>query len=142
MSNIDNPKSKYIQKIPQEDWEQTPDSVKKLVEELEKSSEKPNMNFSEEIQERTAVLITLLMDSLFFIFWIVLQWSISHYIIGKLQLNGIDKWTSIIFQIIFAISTATAVGTYTWKDISLIIIRANKAIKKEKGLEQVDDENK
>lgn len=147
MSNIDETKSNDIQKIPQQDWEQTPDSVKELVKKLEK----PNIDFSEEIQERIAVIVTLLMDSLFFIFWLLLQWSISHYIVDKLQLNGIDKWTSIIFQIIFALSTAVAVGTYTWKDISLIIIRAKNDIDKEKNflrqkqfnklIENVDDSN-
>jgi hypothetical protein len=86
----------------------------------------------QELRERIAVIATLSMDTGLLTFWIFLQWLVGTYFVEKLTLTAIDKWTLVTVQIIFAISTSIAVGVYTWKDVNLIIIRAQGEIENEK----------
>jgi hypothetical protein len=90
---------------------------------------------SKEVRSRLKVIFILSLDTGLFIIWVLLQWSIDEFLLKKFPLPLIDTWTEIVIQIVFAISTSAAIGTYTWKDIISIIIEAKIDVEeKEKEL--------
>jgi hypothetical protein len=130
MSNINEGKPNCISSL---DWEKTPENVRILLSEVD-SQEQFKQNFPKELQDRVAVITTLVMDTGLLASWVFLQWLLGNFVVEKLVLTSIDKWTLVVFQIIFAFSTSTAIGAYTWKDISLIILRAQDEVENERKL--------
>jgi len=76
--------------------------------------------------------ISGLIDSAFLALWVLIQWFVNDKVIANLKLSGVDKWVLLIFQIIFAISTLAPVIVYTYTDIRLMIIQAQKRIRRER----------
>ena len=75
-------------------------------------------------------LATILIDSVFLVAWLLIQYCVNKYIVSKFQLAGIDLVVMLVFQVIFAVSTVAPVLISLWSDILIMINRAkNKVVK-------------
>ena len=84
--------------------------------------------------------ISSLIDSGFLAIWVLIQWFVNEQVISKLELSGLDGWVLSAFQIIFAISTLAPVAIYTYVDIRIMIMRAQKRLQNELQLSEVYEE--
>lgn len=125
------PKFDHPQKISETDWNNTPESVKNFINERLQLS---NQNLQKEFRERTNIIIILVLDTVFLIICVLVQWLASKYVYEKVKLVGIDQWSITLLQIIFAISTDIAVLSYVVKDVVKIIMKAINEIKSEREL--------
>ena len=71
----------------------------------------------------------IVIDSIFLSLWVVAQYLVSR-LIEKLGLSGIDQWTFMAFQVIFALSTLAPVIINIYRDIRVMIVKAQKQIEK------------
>ena len=74
--------------------------------------------------------LAALIDAAFLVFWVVMQWFVSHILDG-IHLSGIDVLTKGAFLVMFAVSTLTPILVYMYRDIRIVIIRSNHAIQQE-----------
>ena len=72
--------------------------------------------------------------ALFISIWIVSQWLVGH-LVDQFQLSGIDKWSLVLFQWLFAIGSLIPVATYILKNSLKSIINAWKDVKNELTIE-------
>ena len=68
------------------------------------------------------------MDAVFLIIWIILQSLVSKFIIEPYKLTGVDVFTLNIFQYAFALSTIAPIMIYIYKDIIIMVIKAQNRI--------------
>jgi hypothetical protein len=87
----------------------------------------------EESKERIAVSLALVMDTIFLIFWALVQWITSKFF-ENFKLTGIDQILLTTFQVIFSLSTIVPVVIYIWTDIRIVFIRAQGKIQNEKEI--------
>lgn len=76
--------------------------------------------------------------------WVVLQYWIE-LLLKRLRLSGINEWVLLAFQVIFAVSTLGPVIIYIYRDIRVMIIRAQRQVRREAELDKAegdDDEQK
>lgn len=73
-------------------------------------------------------LATILIDSVFLVLWLLIQFFVNSVFISKYQLTGIDFWVMLIFQVIFAVSTVAPVLINLWSDILIMINRARHKV--------------
>lgn len=86
-------------------------------------------------------IIASLIDTLFLVFWVILQWLVDINIISKYQLSGIDSWVLIMFQVLFAIATLVPVSIFYYGDIRVMLIRTKKRIQKESQSPKKNEKN-
>jgi hypothetical protein len=86
-----------------------------------------------ELKTFTKWTISALIDSAFLILWVFVQWLVNK-VVANLELSGIDRWVLSLFQILFAISTLAPVITYIYVDIRIMLLRAQRKIRREKEL--------
>jgi len=79
------------------------------------------------ISEFAKFAITGLIDALFLIFWVILQWFVQ-LVIGYLKLTNFDFYLVEIFRCLFAISTLIPITIFIYRDIRIMWIRVNKEI--------------
>lgn len=75
----------------------------------------------------------ILIDALFLCLWVAVQWAVNTFVIERLELSSIDKWTLVVFRIIFAVSTLVPVVVYIYTDLRVMFIRVQKRIKEERA---------
>jgi hypothetical protein len=72
-------------------------------------------------------IVSTLITSLFLGIWVAVQWGVN-YLIGLLQLSGIDSIVLSAFQVIFAVTTLYPIIVFYYVDARIIWIRARKTI--------------
>ena len=79
--------------------------------------------------------LSLLIDTGFFVLWVIIQFSTNDYVIHPLQshLPDIEKLFLSAFQIVFAVGTFIVIAAYIYVDIRKIILQARKAIRDEQN---------
>lgn len=100
------------------------------------------MNVNNEWKELKSTLsefsiwaITSIIDGLFIIIWVVIQYGVGR-VINALKLDGIDRIVLYIFQFLFAISTLAPVAITIYRDIRIKLLRMKKSIRLEEGTNQ------
>lgn len=76
-------------------------------------------------------VICIAIDSLFLIFWILIQYLVDTYVVSKLGLRGIDSWMLLGFQWLFAVSTLIPVIVNIYVDLRIVLQRAQTRIARE-----------
>jgi hypothetical protein len=98
-----------------------------------------------DLKERLEVFVTQaassLIDSGFLALWVIVQWAMNEYVVNRLKLSGIDKWVLLAFQVVFALSTLAPVVMYIYVDIRVMILKAQRRIRREKQLSIAKDSN-
>lgn len=74
--------------------------------------------------------ITSLIDSLFVILWVLIQYY-SNKAINSFELSGIDRIVLYVFQLIFGLSTLAPVIIKIYVDIFTMVLKGNRIIKQE-----------
>ena len=75
--------------------------------------------------------LTTLIDTLFLVIWVSIQWIVGDKVIAPLKLTGIDQYVLIIFQIMFAVSTLAPVAITVYSDIRIMLIKTQSKIHQE-----------
>lgn len=75
--------------------------------------------------------ITSLLDCIFMVLWVLIQFA-ANRIISNFDLIGIDRISLYIFQLLFAISSVAPIIITVYRDITLMAVRTNRAIRREK----------
>ncbi len=86
-------------------------------------------------------LVSTIFDSAFLALWIVIQWVVNNLIIKPLELTGIDTLVLYLFQFMFAISTLSPVAITIYRNITIMLLRTQKNIRKEIRKSQIDESN-
>jgi hypothetical protein len=84
-------------------------------------------------KERASHLACGVMDSLFLALWAVPNVGLEHLAPLVEKLTGIDKVVLVCLQVLFGFSTLAPVGIWIYKDIRIMLIRANGAIREAKN---------
>jgi ABC-type transport system involved in Fe-S cluster assembly fused permease/ATPase subunit len=84
--------------------------------------------------------ISGLIDSVFLILWVCIQWG-AQKIISRLELIGVSQIVFNAFQILFALSTLLPVIIYFYVDTRVMLLRAKKRIHHETELSKVHTTN-
>jgi uncharacterized membrane protein YciS (DUF1049 family) len=87
-----------------------------------------------ELKVFTIWAISGLIDSSFLALWVFVQWLVDQQVITKFQLSGTDQWVFSVFQVLFAVSTLAPVVIYIYVDLRVMLIRAQKRIKREREM--------
>jgi hypothetical protein len=74
--------------------------------------------------------ITSLMDSIFIVLWVLVQYLASR-IINNFNLSGIDRINLYIFQFLFALSSIAPVVLTVYRDITIMAVKTNRLIQHE-----------
>ncbi|VAW38816.1 hypothetical protein MNBD_CHLOROFLEXI01-4684 [hydrothermal vent metagenome] len=87
------------------------------------------------IQEFKVFIFSLfsnLVQAGYLVAWVWLQ-SIVGAFIDSRHLAGLDQWTLIVFQILFAISTLIPIVTYIYKRVRKKILSAQRTVEGERN---------
>jgi hypothetical protein len=76
-------------------------------------------------------IVAVLLDGVFLVFWVLIQWAVNNYAVVRFPLSGIDSWMLSTFQLLFALSTLTPIIIYIFVDISKMVFRAHRTIRRE-----------
>jgi hypothetical protein len=88
-------------------------------------------NYRAKLTEMGHHLLCVFVDSLFLVFWTVPNVYLGvylGYLIDKFHLNGIDGAVFFCLRILFAFATLAPVSIFIYKDIRIMVIRANQDI--------------
>ena len=75
--------------------------------------------------------VSSIIDSAFLALWVLIQWVVNNKVVSLLILTGIDRVVLAIFQILFAISTLAPVAITIYRDIRIMLLRAQRKIRSE-----------
>jgi hypothetical protein len=90
-------------------------------------------DISVQVTTRIKWIICALMDAVFLALWVAFQWFVDDQVITKLQLSGISMWVLQVSQVLFALATLAPIAIYIYVDIRIMLIQAQKRIKREKS---------
>ena len=80
--------------------------------------------FKSKLEEVATTLMTVMVDMLLLLFWLVVEYSLSTFSSPKLPIHGetakISMW---LFRVLFAFSTVTPAVIFMFKDIQLMLVR-------------------
>lgn len=76
----------------------------------------------------------IMVDTVFLILWLLLQWGAKiakDGILVSLDLSGLDAIELLVFQVLFFLTTLAPVAIYTYRDIAVVWLRAQKRVRLE-----------
>jgi hypothetical protein len=82
--------------------------------------------------------VSSLIDSAFLLLWVTAQWVVNK-IVATLILTGIDSFTLLTFQILFAFSTFAPVAIKIYSDVRIMWLRTNRKIRREIQIGEYDE---
>lgn len=74
--------------------------------------------------------VCILIDTLYLALWALVQWLIGKLIV-YLGLSGVDSRTLLVFEYLFAFSTVAPIVVFFVVDITIMVLRAWRAVKAE-----------
>jgi hypothetical protein len=96
-------------------------------------------DLKERLKDFAMQVVSILIDSVFLALWVIAQWAVE-YVIKRFGLSGIiDRLVLQAFQVIFAISTLAVVALYIYADISILYLRTQRKIQRERELSKASD---
>ena len=76
-------------------------------------------------------IVSSVLAAVFTAVWVLLQWLVSK-LIANFGLSGADRWMLQVFQVLFAVSTLAPIAIYTYQDITVMFLRAQKRVQEER----------
>lgn len=90
-------------------------------------------DLGQKINDFANLTISSLIDAIFLVIWVLAQWLLSS-ILKNFELSGFDQLVLSVFQALFAFSTLAPIVVYIYRDIRIVISRAQRIIDKEEKL--------
>lgn len=82
------------------------------------------------LREFSSWVLSSLVDGVFLISWVWVQWLVGQ-VIGSLPLYGIDDWTLLVVQLLFAIATLVPIVAHICVTIIRTVIEAREIIRRD-----------
>lgn len=87
-------------------------------------------DLSHKFYELTKNIIAVSMESTYLVLWIALQYGFNSIVHSFSVSTNIDRGIFLLLQVVFAISTIAPIALSIYKEVRVMVIRSNKAIKK------------
>ena len=75
-------------------------------------------------------MLSSLLDGGFVALWVVIQWGVQN-VIARFPLSGLDSYLLRAFQWVFAATTLVPILVYICVDVTVMVLRARRLVRKE-----------
>lgn len=82
---------------------------------------------------RVKWIAAAILDGVFLLLWVAIQLLVNRYL-NRMELLGPDRYVVFAFQwLLFPVSTVAPIAIWIYKDIRIMVVRAQREIDREKN---------